>query len=256
MLGGGGGASEGRFDGCDGGVGRKTEALLHAAVLDDEAGGHEGIQLGLAKIPHGLGFGEVGEEGGQEGDEAVERTPVHVSDHGRFSLLWKRRHGIFRVDSHGAGNENAGDDVGGGVQEPDAEVSVEDPPELLHLSVAALNLAKKIRSKLVSLLFWDDGLVSQCPRPIDLWLTDAHAAEAAADHTCGHGLDLGIRRNSVGREAGPLSPKFLSDSETYPVNPTGGVTDLIQIVLNTMLLSKNTIENILSKNTTENTKMK
>jgi hypothetical protein len=41
------GTTEGHLDGCHGGVGRDVEGPLHPAVVDDEAGGHEGIQIGL-----------------------------------------------------------------------------------------------------------------------------------------------------------------------------------------------------------------
>ena len=169
-------ASEGRLDGDHGGVGVEDERLVYPAAIDDEEGGDEGVCLGGVEVSHGLDGGEVGEEAGQEGDEAIERPlddPVRCS---LISSCCRRSHTGSNIWSH----DGVDIDVGGGIQEAEAKAAVSELP-ILHPVVAIADLGKNRLTLFIQL--GCDEVIIEVQRPIDLGTALALVAPAeAAEH--------------------------------------------------------------------------
>ena len=160
--------------------GAQVEFILYPAPADDDEGGDERVQLGSVEVRQGLRVGEVREEAGQEGDEAVERPLGHVCTRPAAVVLllpssappascvrsprrrqWRRRRGTF-----GVGDDAVDEDVGGGIEEAEAQSVVK-----LHLVVDPLDLGKN-GSDLI-FLFEDAEVVLEVFRAVD---ADAAAA--------------------------------------------------------------------------------
>ena len=112
-------ALESEPEGAVGGRGAWAEAL-GAAVLDDDERGNEGVGFGEDKVPDGLPVGEVREEAGEEGDEAIEGALLHV-----LVDAGERRGPVDGIC--GGGKHGADDYVGDRIEQADAGRRVEEP---------------------------------------------------------------------------------------------------------------------------------
>ena len=130
MLGGNRCGSEGDLESCLGDEGLSDQP----APLDDDEGGDKGVSVGSGEICQGLRVGEVGEEAGEEGDEAVERPLDHAPSLLSFGQQFRS---IFA-------DEEVDDDIGGRSQETDAGAAAVARRVLRQLrpAVDLLNLGK------------------------------------------------------------------------------------------------------------------